>query len=468
MFSLTISAIPSAHSSAGHPQRLSHRRDCLRGRVEVELELAAQRRVDPAQHEVGVGHRRPGAAPPVARRSGVGARALRSHPQGAAVVDPGDRTAARADAADVEHRRDHRPLPFDLDLVGDQPDAVLEQRRLEAGAADVGDDQAARVEQRAQVTARGDPAGRTRGDQLLRALSGGVGAHHPAVALDDEQRRGGAGVGQLALEVGHVVADHRQQRRAQRGGHEPPELADLRPGFGRDRHLGIRDRLQQQLAHLTLVAAVAIGVDERDRDVADPQLGDLGGHARGLLAIERDDRRAVGAELLGDGEATAAANQWRWLDLVGVVQVPAALAADLEHIAKAPGRDQRRLGIAALEQRVGGDRGPVDHGADRGRIDAGAGDRVHHPDRRILGRGQHLGLADLLGGIGPRVPREQVGEGAADIDAHVDHLVVFAPLRVATPARLRLVGECCMYSPAAVAYTTHPQYELERTPSTSV
>src|SRR5439155_20284948 len=77
----------------------------LRG-LEVELHRAAEEegRIDVPEREAGVGHRWPIAAPPVARRSRNGARALGPDVEETAFVDPGDAASARSDALHVDGR----------------------------------------------------------------------------------------------------------------------------------------------------------------------------------------------------------------------------------------------------------------------------------------------------------------------------------------------------------------------------
>ena len=58
--------------------------------------------LEPAEHDVGVGHGRRGAAAAVAGGAGIRAGALRPDAQRAAGVDPGDAAAAGADRVDVE------------------------------------------------------------------------------------------------------------------------------------------------------------------------------------------------------------------------------------------------------------------------------------------------------------------------------------------------------------------------------
>ena len=61
-----------------------------------------RRRAEVAEHQVGVGDRRFGAAPAVARRPGDRPRRAGTDAEGAARVDPRDAPAARADLGQVD------------------------------------------------------------------------------------------------------------------------------------------------------------------------------------------------------------------------------------------------------------------------------------------------------------------------------------------------------------------------------
>ena len=106
--------IPAAQSSSLSPSSPASAPTASWAALGVELD-AGQRLVgvEVAEHEVGVGDRRLGAAAPVARGPGLGARRARSDAQRAARVAPADRAAAGADGVDVDHRQRERP-PADL------------------------------------------------------------------------------------------------------------------------------------------------------------------------------------------------------------------------------------------------------------------------------------------------------------------------------------------------------------------
>ena len=106
-------------------------------RVHVERDLAAEQvRGDPAEHDVGVGDGRLGAALAVAERAGVGAGRLRADLERALGGDPGDRAAAGADGDDVDHR-DLARVGADRALGGQGRLAVEHDRDVGRGAAAV-------------------------------------------------------------------------------------------------------------------------------------------------------------------------------------------------------------------------------------------------------------------------------------------------------------------------------------------
>ena len=72
----------------------------------VELHAAAEKImfVETAEDEIGVRHRRFDAATPIGGRAGNGAGAAWADPEGAALIDEGDRAASGADRMNIDHR----------------------------------------------------------------------------------------------------------------------------------------------------------------------------------------------------------------------------------------------------------------------------------------------------------------------------------------------------------------------------
>lgn len=195
--------------------QLLHR---LFGGGHVKVDLAVQRRVQPAQQQVGVGDGGLGAAAAIADRAELGTRAFRPDAQRAAGIHPADRAAARADAVDVQHRHDDRHFPFQLVVAGDQPLAMLDDGHIEAGAADIGMQDALEAALLGQVAGIGDAAGGTGFQHVLGVLARRLGRHHAAAAFQDQELAGEAVGRKAILQVVHVFHHHRHAGGADGGG----------------------------------------------------------------------------------------------------------------------------------------------------------------------------------------------------------------------------------------------------------
>ncbi len=157
---------------------------------------------------MGVGDGGLAAAFAVAGRPRIGAGALRADPQHAAVVDPGDRAAARADRDDVEDGRADRQ-PVDLAFRGERRLSVLHQADVGRGAAHVEGDEVLEARAR-RLPRRADHAGGRpgikRGDGALAhrrcRQAAAIGLHHREAALEARLR-------QLVLEAMQIAVDHR-------------------------------------------------------------------------------------------------------------------------------------------------------------------------------------------------------------------------------------------------------------------
>ena len=122
------------------------RRSRPRAPCRVEPHLAAEEisGIEPAQHQIGVGHRRLGAAAAVAGRAGHRARAARPDIEAVLVVEPGDRAAADADLEnvdDVAADREARIGPADMIDRFHRVAAALDHRAFRRRAAHVEGDQ---------------------------------------------------------------------------------------------------------------------------------------------------------------------------------------------------------------------------------------------------------------------------------------------------------------------------------------
>ena len=160
---------------------------------------------------------------------------------------------------------------------------------------------------------------------------------------------------------------------------------------------------------------IGIGVQEGDRDALDVQRAQFGRERTHRRFVERQAHGAVRVDALGDGEAQGARRQRLRLVDAEIVLVVAALGADIEHVAKAFGRDQRGLRAAAFDDGVGRERRAVNEDVDVADMGTRVGQNETHPVQhrllRPLRRRQHLARLAILAHV-----QHDIRERATDID----------------------------------------------------
>ena len=178
--------------------------------LEIELHLAAEEAIgaEPAEHQVGVGDGRLGAAEAVADRARRGAGAFRADAQRVADLDAGDAAAAGADLLDVDHRHLHRQaggIAADQRRAGHQHVALVDHAGLGGGAAHVEGDgirKPMRVAQRLGADDAGGGAGFQHADAGLPRVAD---VEQPAGRLHDQEIAGETGVAEMRLHLGEIA-----------------------------------------------------------------------------------------------------------------------------------------------------------------------------------------------------------------------------------------------------------------------
>ena len=319
-----------------------------------------------AEHQVGVGVGRLGAAAPVAGGPGHGLRAARADAQVAARVEPGDGAAAGADGLDAQRRHvdrvvvDHRGGGAHRLAVDDEPGE-------ERGAADVGGDDVAVAELATQRDGSDDTAGEDRPDRADRGGGRLVRGHGAAAGLHHEQRTGQLAFAQRGFQRGEVVAQAGADLGAHDRGGVAGELPDPRADLGRqrDEHVGVG--LADQLAQPPFVHRVAERPQQRHRDRAHPVGQERADRlARGVL-VEGDDHVPVAVDPLGDLQRVPLREQPVLFGLaehvLQLVRRTAEVAAldvhDEDRVAVALGGEEADGGHVARDQRVQRRRGAV-------------------------------------------------------------------------------------------------------------
>src|SRR5690606_14393354 len=119
-----------------------------------------------------------------------------------------------------------------------------------------------------------------------------------------------------------------------------------------DRYAG--QNLREIAACRELVLRVRIRVDETDRHGVDRVFADHARHRIEVFGAHWREHRSVAHHALAHFEPEPTFHQWLWFAVADVVEARRAEAPDLEHVAEAPGRDERDAHAPSLDDRVGG------------------------------------------------------------------------------------------------------------------
>ena len=335
------------HRIDAQPERPGDGGDRRPSRLRIEGHAPFQERVgvDPAEHDVGIRHRRLRAAEAIAGWAGRRPRTLWTDPQ-PAVGHAGERAAAGADRRQADHRQQHRQL-IERHLARALGRAVADQAGVERCPAHVQGDQPGPAEHGSQPLGADDAPGgsaeqRQHGlidDQRCRRRAT-VGAHHLQPA--GEPRVLGA-----ALEAAQIPLHRLGDVRIHHRGRRALVLPDLRCHLvgERDTHAG-RTFLQQP-PDTALVHAVSVRVDQTDGHGLDSLLLDPLDDVVESRLLERNLDTAVGADPLADRAHVGRRHQRLRPPVVELPDVGALRAAEVQHVAEALGDHQQHPGAAA-------------------------------------------------------------------------------------------------------------------------
>jgi len=167
----------------------------------VEAHPAAQKtfRIEEAENQIGIRHRRFRAAAAIAGRPRLRAGAFGAHMQQAAIIDTRNRAATRANAGNVEALQRYA-LACESPVGRDGRLAAYHQRDVRGGAAHVERDEVPMAEQARSILAAGNATRGSRKHAAGRQPNGLGYGRHTAVRLDDQHRRGEARLAQPLLE----------------------------------------------------------------------------------------------------------------------------------------------------------------------------------------------------------------------------------------------------------------------------
>ena len=330
---------PSAASARVKPACAPRRSSAPVAAPRVEDEVATGQALGPqvAEDDLRVGDGRLGPAAPVACRAGLGPRGTRADTQRAALVDPPDAAAARADRDHVEARRPERQ-PVDRRLLGDLRMQILDDGDIGRRAAhverdDVPDPARARRPRRAEHA-----GGRTREHRVDGRADRPRDAAHAAAGPHHADARAGhvLDATQVPLEDGLYVRVQRRRRRAL-------VLTELGKHVARHRDRDIRaEHLADELGHALLVRRVRVGVEQTDGDAVDA--ADLLERPPDGVLVELAPHLSVGADPFGDADAVRRVRERCGASRAEVVQRRTALTRELQQVTEPLRRHERELG----------------------------------------------------------------------------------------------------------------------------
>ena len=405
-------------------RRADARQNCVFCFLKIQLNCSAseRHRVNAAQRDIGIRHRRLGAAAAVAGGAGLGARARRPDLDALQFIQARDRAATGADLHHLGHRHAQRQAAA-LQVAPDARHLEL-ARLLRAAAADVADlgGGAAHVEGQhlgdagfARDAGREDRAARRAGfHQAHREAARGLQRGEAAARGHQVQRAAEAAALQLRGEPRQVAGHERLHVGVGAGGGEALVLADFGADGGGERDGQAGQGGGEQFSSLLFMGIIYVGMQEADGDGFDVCAFYFFDQVAKTLEIERRFDLPLRGHPFRHRKAQLARHQRRRQLEVEVVVLVALLVAHLEHVAKALGGDERGARALALDQRVGGERGAVHQDADIPGGERRGGehfrDSFEHSRLGRARRGQHLGRMAPAG-----VLQHDVGEGAADV-----------------------------------------------------
>ena len=333
--------------------------------------------IDPAEHEVRVGHGRLGPARAVAGRAGRCPGAPRpdlQHPRFR--LDPGDAPAAGADRGDVDDRHgdrilgEHRRLGIPRLAVDDRAD-------VEARPAHVRGDRRVEPETPGERAGAQHSAGRPGGEQRDASVARLVERRHAARRVHDRNR---TGVSRVAKAISHplqVAAHARGEVGVQHRRRGALVLADHRRQVAGGGYKPVRTPVAvppQPVAQPPLVVGIEKRPQEADRNRLDTLLAQPGGQALQPLELQRSHDRAARVDPLVD---------------------PVDARPRHERIGLGQSRDVDDLALGQsgdlLDRAPDDDRVLVPPRRQEGRTRAGAGDEDVRGDRRAVGEEPRVG-----------------------------------------------------------------------------
>ena len=305
---------------------------------------------------------------------------------------------------------------FDLDLVGDGRLGIADQRDIGRGAAHVVGDEVVEAGALARIGGGDDAGGRARHHGLCRIAGDEAGRDHAAIAVHDQEVAGVAAPGKLAAQPLDIAFEDRLHRGVDRRRDAALELARFRQQRVAHGDVAVRPGFGGDLGGAALMRRVGVGMQEMDDQRLAAGVDQAANGSAHLVLVERRAHIARRFDALRHFEPEIARDD-RHEDAGHAIGLRPRAAAELDDVAEAARGDHAGHRQPPLEHGVGRRRGAMDDQVDRLDREGGGVERGDHAMRLVVDGGRRLGDADLAVAA---IDEDQVGEGAADVDAGDD------------------------------------------------
>ncbi|KAJ0340352.1 hypothetical protein COL154_014178, partial [Colletotrichum chrysophilum] len=302
---------------------------------------------------------------------------------------------------------------FDLDLVGDRRLGIADQRHIGRGAAHVVGDEIPDAGAPARIGGRDDAGGRARHDGLGGLASDEARRDHAAIAVHHQDIVAVTALGELVGQPLDITGKQGLDGSVDRRRHAALEFTAFGKQRVAERDVAVRPDPGGDLAGALLMDRIGVGVQEMDDEglaALVDQVSERG--AQGFL-VERQQHIAAGIEALGHFQTQVARNDRPELAL-HAVGVRAGAAPEFQNVAEATRGDQARAAQIAFENGIRRGRRAVDDEIDGRSVGFCGIKRIEYALRLVVDGGRRLGETHTAG---PGIEENEIGEGAADIDA---------------------------------------------------
>ncbi len=299
--------------------------------------------------------------------------------------------------------------------------AILDQRHVGRGAADVERQDVLEAGILGDPHRAGDAAGRPGHQQCDGMLFRFVRRHQAAIRPQQRQAAVHFDLLELRAQVADIAADDRAHRGIGDGGQRALIFLHLGQHDMAERERDIGQDLRRQLGDAQLVRGVEIGIDQRDGERLDAHPFERLERSANVGIVGRTELLSLRADAALDLDRVLQPRHRFWLgpdDPAGEAAGDEA-ARDLHNLAIALGRDETDARALAFEHGIGGNRGAVQEIVDVRRRQTSLGaqrlDAIENAFRAVV-RGRGCLVSPEIPGV--VAEQQQIGERAADVDAH--------------------------------------------------